>query len=75
MNTNLTEVIKVTRHELSEFLETEERKKKVSLDDVASAKDIAKVAREEVQANKQLVKTTRDFKLLQLQELKEARIN
>nr|GEY70393.1 protein SPIRAL1-like 1 [Tanacetum cinerariifolium] len=60
----------VIEQELSELLEAKESKKKHVLDDVASTKEIAKVANEEVKADKQVFRTTREFKLLQLQRLK-----
>nr|GEV53525.1 reverse transcriptase [Tanacetum cinerariifolium] len=64
------DIIKVTEQELSELLKAKERKKKHVLDDVASTKEIAKVANEEVKADKQVFRTTKEFKLLQLQRLK-----
>ncbi|GJS05846.1 hypothetical protein Tco_0362642 [Tanacetum coccineum] len=69
----IEDIIKVTKQELSELLEAKERKKKLILDDVASTKEIAKVANEEVKANKQVFRTTREFRLLQLQRLKAAK--
>ncbi|GJW31072.1 hypothetical protein Tco_0047947 [Tanacetum coccineum] len=66
-------MFEVTREELNELLQAQERKNKVAHNDVASTKEIAKLAYEEVKENKQVIKTTIKFKLLQLQEVKEAK--